>query len=149
VPQVIMGSVDRGIILTVRRRQHLGHVDYWDGNWLLVEVKVRIGAWHADYEASIRSDDFARFRQGLDVIATSEAGSAVLMSMDGYLDVEVTTDGRGPVSVKGTATDEPGMGANLEFQLSMERGSVAALVVAVDEILAKFPVLGTPDAPQS
>jgi hypothetical protein len=57
-------GADRGeqLSIHVTRREFPEASDYWDGNWVYATIRIRAGAFRGEYEALVRTDELASFR---------------------------------------------------------------------------------------
>ena len=130
-------------------RQHPDKTDYWDGNWLTAQVSVVAGPWTGAYRADLRAGEFAAFRDQLQRLYDNPAGSeATFESMEPWLRFSVKrTDALGHVEVRGESRAEPFLeGCNvLSFVLEIDQSFLPVALHGLVELLASFPVLGSPD----
>lgn len=56
--------------------------------------------------------------------------------------IEVTGDGRGHMTIRGERQDLAGMGNRLRFELALDQSYVGATLRQLDDLIARFPVLG-------
>jgi hypothetical protein len=63
---VVIGA-DRGqqLSIHVTRREFPEAADYWDGNWVYATIRIRAGAFRGEYEALLRTNELASFREQL------------------------------------------------------------------------------------
>ena len=126
------------------RRAHPNATDYWDGNWVNCEVDLAVGRFRGKYIADLRTDELEQFRNGLGKAYQDLRGPAVFESMEEWVRIEATGDGRGQFTADCEVTDKPGMGARLTFRLSLDQSAIPPILVDLDAILDDFPVLGDP-----
>ncbi len=90
-------------------REHPSETDYWDGNWIRAVVSVSAGPWRGSYEASLRADEIAGFRDQLQTLYSDVSHEvAQFSSMEPWLNFGVRrTDGLGHIEVSGEARREP------------------------------------------
>jgi hypothetical protein len=135
---------DGGNLLSIRLlgRSHPGASDYWDGNWVTVAVEVVAGGFRGSVSGNLRSEELAQFHTQLARLQQSLRGTAELATMEQWLSVRVTGDGRGHVEFRCTIQDAPGIGNTLVCTLATDqtftRDTVAELAAAVKA----FPVIG-------
>jgi len=122
------------------RRTHPNADDYWDGNWLKVDVEVRAGAFRCSLEADLRADDFHRLRGDLAALYTALKGTAVLKTLEGWVEVTIVGDGKGHLSASCAVMDAPGIGNRLTFSLSFDQTDVPPMLAALSAIMEAFPV---------
>lgn len=53
------------VTLEVLGRERPDDEDYWDGNWLVVDVHIRVGGFIGHAVANLRTDELAQFRQSV------------------------------------------------------------------------------------
>jgi len=119
-------------------------LDYWDGNWIFAEVRVRAGGFRGAYRAQLRTDEFARFRAGLSSLYERLTGEATFDSTEEWLRLQLVGDGNGHVSVSGEAVDTPGTGNRLTFEFDVDQTDLPRILAGLDSILTEYPVVGTP-----
>ena len=105
------------VLLEVLGRERPNDDDYWDGNWLVVDVHVRVGGFIGHAVANLRTEEFRQFREALDAAYREVGGVAMFETREGWLTLTVTCGKGGKVTVEGEATDRPGMGNRLKFAL--------------------------------
>jgi hypothetical protein len=133
------------LTITVLRREHQGAGDYWDGNWVVSRIEARVGGFTADYEASLRTDEFHRFHEGLKFINDNLFGSAVFASMEGWVDLTAKCLPNGSLEVTGELCDQAGAGSGLTIELDgLDQTHLPAILTSLSEIEQSFPVLGRP-----
>jgi hypothetical protein len=130
----------------VLRREHPEAADYDDGNWLVARIGLEVGGFEAGYEASIRSEELEGFMRDVRRLHQDLTGEAEFATMEDQLRLHLTADGRGHVSVAGTAQDAAGTGNRLEFHLEVDQTHLAPLIGNLKTVLDEFPVRGTPAA---
>jgi hypothetical protein len=88
--------------------------------WTEADVTVKLGAWSGRYSAAFHESDFKGFASGLRSLYETLSGEAALLSMDGYLDLRLTGDGYGHISVVGEAWDQPRYGTHLAIEFEVD-----------------------------
>lgn len=131
-----------GLVLRPVGRAHPGAIDYWDGNWLLTEISVRVGAFRGTIRADLRTEELASFRSQLSAVYASLSGEARLVSMEEWIDLRVTGDGLGHFDVEATVRDQAGGGNALQFGLELDQTHIPEMLASLDRIALAFPVLG-------
>lgn len=95
--------------------------------WVDAEVTIKAGAWSGWYAAQFHEDDFLRFAEMLDELQTSLKSEATLSSLDGYLELTLTGDGLGHISVVGEAWDRPRVGSHLVLSYETDQTALSQL----------------------
>jgi hypothetical protein len=80
--QLVLGT-DYGDHLTIEvlGRMHPGSRDYWDGNWMVSPITLRIGGFAGRIEAGLRMDELVGLQVGLEKLLNGE-GAAELESLE-------------------------------------------------------------------
>lgn len=144
-PKLVIGSPGgEHVSVQPTRREFPETADYWDGNWVYADVEVRAGSFRGKYEALLRTDEFARFRTELGPLYENLTGTASFESMEEWLKLRLTGDGKGHIEVACEAKDAPGIGNLLSFSLEIDQTDLPRNLSEIDAILRKFPVTGDP-----
>jgi hypothetical protein len=138
-------SADEGgeLVFDVAGREH-GTDDYWDGNWLSCRVSVRSRGFRGAFDASLRSEEFVRMRDGVRVCMEDLRGTFVFETMEEQLSVVAKGDGLGHFTAECTARDAAGWGNLLTFTLTFDQTRLAPLAAALDALVRAYPVVGKP-----
>jgi hypothetical protein len=108
-------------------------------------VRSRVGGFRGEYEALLRIDEIADLRTGLIRLHAELKGTAVFESMEQWLRMHIEGYGRGHFVAKCEATDQPGTGNTLRFELHFDQTELPPVLAALDAVLAAFPVKGSPN----
>jgi len=145
-PEVSIGQ-PAGDHITIKAlgRMHPDATDFWDGNWLNTLIVVSAGKFRAEVGASLRSDELAGFREGLQRIYAELRGTASLSSMEEWLSVDVAIESFGKLKVVGRLTDALGGGNKLSFKIDdLDQSYLPEIIDALQEIEIRYPVVGSP-----
>lgn len=142
-PQFRFGASD-SYYLTVRPlyRPYDQCQDYWDGNWVKSQIIIRVGGFHANITASLRTDEFFRFKEELSRLYSTLKGQASFSSMEEWLTIHVEGDGLGHFEAECVTMDEVGTGNRLQFRLDFNQTELPGIVKGLEGILQAFPVRG-------
>ena len=132
------------LVVHPTRPQFEDCADYWDGNWIYATIELAAGAFRANYEACLRTEEFTAFRGQLRALHERPSGKAAFTTMEGWLNVEVEGDGKGHFRAECVARDAPGVGNALTFSLSFDQTELSEMLRSLDQICAAFPVVGAP-----
>lgn len=142
----IDGTGQQYLLVRVFRRAHPGAVDYWDGNWLEVQIEARIGAWSGQYDAYLRVDEFISFREEIEKLQAGAVPKARFESMEGQLKLTLRHDQRSRLVIDGVARDAAGYGNVLRFkEWEVDQEQPGRIVTQLADIENEFPSRGTPD----
>ncbi len=119
--------------------------DYWDADWIQSGVTVRAGAWQGRYRAFLSRAGFVSFRKQVQELYSSLSGEAIFTTVEDWIEVRLRGNGRGEITVEGTAWDRPGIGNRLEFHLpDIDQTFLPPLLTQLDAIIEHYPVIGQP-----
>ena len=130
------------VVIRVLGRKHPQAADSSDGNWLVSPITVRVGGFVGEIPAGLRAEELVRFREGLEHIAQTGAGTAVLHSIEEWLSLAVVLQPSGVLDVSGAADDQPGIGNTLRFTLPpIDSARLADWVEALRTCEVAYPPL--------
>ena len=88
-------SGESEVEIKIIRRSNPNAIDYWDGNWLISEVKVSINGMKAIYKTNFRADDFERFKNDLVKVKDKNSTNIEFTTMEEglYLKGQLEIDG--------------------------------------------------------
>ena len=122
-----------------------GRPGHWDANWVRSTIHVRTGGFTADVSADLRTDELHRFTDGLAALDGSPSGSAVLRSMEDWIDLTVTLQPDGSCIASGAVKDGLGLGNRLTFALrDLDQTHLSVWLEQMGAVRSAFPVLGRP-----
>lgn len=136
----IGSSVSHHLTVTPLYRPHENSQDYWDGNWLESKIDIRVGGFSGHLRASLRADEFQRFKDQLAKLYTELKGTAKFTALEHWLTIQVKGDGLGHFEAECQAMDGAGTGNLLEFRLAFDQTDIPAIVKGLELILRAFPV---------
>jgi hypothetical protein len=119
--------------------------DYWDANWLKVQIQIKVGAFSGNYIAQLQTMDFSGFEKELKRIYIDLKGVTQFNSIEEWLMVMLIGDGLGHFKVECRACDSPGTGNTLQFEFQIDQTYIPNLITQVSNILEMFPVKGQPN----
>ena len=144
----IGGEETEYLLVQVLRRSHPQCDDFWDGNWIETRITLSAGGFRGRFRASLRSEEFVRFRAGLRRVYASPRTAiptsvAEFAALEEQLTIRVIGDGPGHFTAECVAVDEAGTGNRLEFTLRFDQSCIPALLTDLDALITAFPVKGT------
>ena len=144
-PLLVVGS-GRGAQISLRPmiRTQGGATDYWDGNWIDCAIAVHAGGFRGEYVACLRTNEFATFQADLERLYRELAGSGGFHSMEEWVDIQLTGDGRGHFAGLCRLKDRAGDGNVLECEVEFDQTDVPAMLEQLRRIADQFPVIGSP-----
>jgi hypothetical protein len=134
---------DSYIKIDVVSRTHPGCDDYWDGNWLNSEVRIRSGGFMGKANPKLRADEFRSFLQEVEALSASAKGTAKFRSMEENLEINITHYDKIGLVAKGTLIDRHDeLGNKLAFSITVRDSELNHIADQLREIMGEFPVLG-------
>ena len=134
------------LTIAVVGRSHPEASDYWDGNWVLASVEVQAGRFRGSVGGHLRAEEMADFHRQLAQLQESLRGTAEFTTMEDWLSIRATGDGRGHIEFRCMVRDQPGIGNTLEFVLATDQTFTRSTVAELAAVVQAFPVVGSPDA---
>jgi hypothetical protein len=122
-------------------RQPVG--EYFDDNWLLVEITVRAGGFHGNASATIITGELEQFLSELKPLYEKLSGSAKFVTLEGQLKLQLNGDGKGHIKLLGEVADRKGVGNRLHFTLEFDQSQLRASISELEKVMLKFPVRGS------
>src|SRR5262249_33158230 len=114
---LIGGHEAECLTLMLHGRSHSGAADYWDGNWLDCTADAVVGTFTGRLRRALRTDELERFANEVRQLNERLTGEAALESMEHWLSVRLTGDGRGHIEARCRLCDDPAFGNSLDFRL--------------------------------
>ena len=114
--------------------------EYFDDNWLRVSVSVVAGAFSGKYDAAFLTEELVSFQKQLSELYRSLSGVARFSTMEEQLSLLLQGNGRGEILLKGTATDLPGTGNSLVFELTLDQTHLQKTLAELSLVTESFPV---------
>jgi hypothetical protein len=129
------------LALTVNGRERPDATDYWDANRLVCTAEVVAGAFRGRLDCSLRSDELEQFHQQVERLHERLDGEAELTTMEGWLRLRLTGDGRGHVRARCLLCDDPADGNTLECHLAIDQTFLPPLLRQLAKVLETYPVV--------
>jgi hypothetical protein len=114
--------------------------EYWDDNWLRVDIRVRAGGFRGMVSATIITSELAEFLSELRPLVETLVGSAEFATIEEQLGLRLTGDGRGNVELRGEVSDQAGGGNRLHFTLQFDQSHLRASIHELERVTLEFPV---------
>jgi hypothetical protein len=114
--------------------------EYWDDNWLTVEIRVRAGGFRGKASGTIITSELAKFLSELSPLYESLNGSAEFATMEGQLSLRLVGDGKGHIELRGEVSDQAGVGNRLHFHLDFDQSQLGASIRELESVTSQFPV---------
>jgi hypothetical protein len=117
--------------------------DYYDDNWLKIEISVQAGGFEGKVNAAILTEDLEIFLSQLRPLYETLSGSAKFGTMEDQLNLKLAGDGKGHIELHGEVADRPGIGNRLHFALQFDQSQLRVSISELEKITLQFPVRGS------
>ena len=114
--------------------------EYWDDNWLSVEICIRAGGFRGKVTAAIITSELTMFLSELRPLYETLSGSASFTTMEEQLGMRLIGDGKGHIELHGEVADQPGIGNRLHFTLQFDQSQLGASIRELERVTSQFPV---------
>lgn len=132
------------LTITILGRSHPGTTDYWDGNWVRAAIEVAAGDFRGSVSGDLRAEELAQFHEQLACLQQSLRGTAEFETMERWLSIHVTGDGKGHMEFRCIICDQPGIGNTLDCRLATDQTFTRRTVTELAAVVQAFPVIGRP-----
>ncbi|MBD8028705.1 hypothetical protein H9636_18930 [Ureibacillus sp. Re31] len=128
--------------IDVLAREYPNSSDYWDGNWVISNVKVEIPGYYVDFNASLRTDEIRDFLNDLKSMNRYLTGKAILKNLESIIHFEGEMDKLGHIDWSGETCYPAGSGAVLTFEFVSNQSYLEDLIKELEDITYVYPVIG-------
>jgi hypothetical protein len=119
-------------------RQPVG--EYYDDNWLTVQVRVCIGGFRGTVDGAFLTEEFVAFLTQLRPLHQGLSGMAEFTTLEGQLHLRLIGDGKGHVELLGEVADQAAIGNRLHFTLHFDQSQLGASIRELESVTSRFPV---------
>jgi hypothetical protein len=131
------------IEVEVLRYENSPRGEYYDDNWLTVQIRVCAGGFRGTADAAILTKELVAFLNQLRLLHATLRGGAEFTTLEEQLHLRLTGDGKGGIELIGEVADQAGVGNRLHFKLKFDQTQLRASIRELEEVLAAFPVRTT------
>jgi hypothetical protein len=110
--------------------------EYFDDNWLIIEIRVQAGNFQCKTKAAILTDELIKFSSELRVLFETLKGSAAFTTLEEQLSLQLTGDGKGHIELCG----EVEAGHRLIFTLQFDQSQLGRSIHEIEKVLSQFPI---------
>jgi len=129
--------------VNVLRYERAAVGEYYDDNWLKIEISVQAGGFEGKVNAAILTEDLERFLSQLHPLYETLSGSSEFGTMEDQLNLKLVGDGKGHIELRGEVADHPGIGNRLHFTLQFDQSQLRASISELGKVILEFPVRGS------
>jgi len=133
-PRIEIGP-ESGDHVSVRILHRLDRHPTDDSGWLVCPVHVHVGGFSGDVATALHAREVHRFGSALRAVRQGLRRTAVLESAEDWIDLTVSRESDGALTVSGYLADEPGVGSRLRFRIGgLTDADLDAWVAACDAV---------------
>jgi hypothetical protein len=114
--------------------------DYWDANWLDIEIKLQVSSFNCKYHTNLRVDELLKFYEDLLALKNHQNKDAVLNTMEEGIYLHLESDVNGKINLQGKAKDQARNILDFKFQTVMI--SFGDFIVECEKVIAMYPLIG-------
>jgi len=141
---VIGADRSEQLSIHVTRREFPEASDYWDGNRVYATIHIRASAFRGAYEALLRTNELASFRDQLATLHAASKGPLPSRRWSTGSALAFRATAEAIFLAQYEARDQPGVGNSLRFELAFDQIELPPVFAALDEVVRAFPVKGSP-----
>ena len=134
------GSDREKVQIEVQGYQYQPTGEYYDDNWLSVQISILAGSFRGKINASFLTADFASFLSQLRLLHETLQGSAEFKTMEEQLYLKLIGDGKGHIELEGELKDRPGVSNQLNFTLQFDQTQLRESISQLEKIVSAFPI---------
>ena len=114
--------------------------EYWDDNWLRVEIRVMAGGFRGKAAAAFITSELSKFLSDLQPLFDTLKGTAEFTTMERQLSLRLVGDGKGHIELSGEVADQAGIGNRLHFTFEFDQTQLAASIRELEQVTSQFPI---------
>ena len=114
--------------------------EYWDDNWLVVEIHVRAGGFRSKTSATFITTELIDFLSKLRPLFETLKGEANFDTMEKQLSLRLIGNGKGQIELLGEVLDQPGIGNRVNFKLCFDQSQLGSSIRELEQVVSQFPV---------
>ncbi len=130
--------------IAVEGRAYHRSQDFWDGNWLLVQVSLKVGKFSGLVPGTLRAEELRDFSLRLQAFDPALVGVIAFNTAERWLSFEIEANRVGQVMVSGRISDGVADGNALNFHFASEPALLNAPLSQLEHVVELFPVIGAP-----
>src|SRR5262245_57301665 len=134
-PELLIGSPNSQYLrVSPLSRSGTDPSDFWDSNWLLARIELSCGTFAGSFQANLRTHEFTEFLNELEALYERLSGEAHFSSMETWLSIRVSGDGRGHFVAECDARDDPSSYNRLQICLYFDQTELPDIPRGLREI---------------
>ncbi len=115
--------------------------DYWDKNWLTVNIQLKVGAFKGVYSCHFQTTDFTYLQKELDKLYGDLSHEFIFSTLEDQLEISFKGDGLGHIWLAGKAMDLSEGTNTLNFEFSIDQSFLPKIIAEIKAVNRTFRVL--------
>jgi hypothetical protein len=132
---------DNLVKVSVLSRPYKDSDNYWDINWLICGVYIKIPGFIADFSTYIRTDELKSFYDELRKMNSELKGTASLSTMERGVFIKSHIDKFGKIEWSVETQYPEGTGAELTFEFGSDQSYLCEIINDIKSIIEEYPVI--------
>ena len=129
------------IKIDILGRAYPESTDYFDINWLIGNIYMKIPGYIVDFSTCIQTSELRAFYDGMKLMHDSLSGIAKLSTMESGVFIDAKIDKRGNIEFEVETQYPEGTGATLNFKFTSNQSYLYETLVGLRKIISEYQVL--------
>lgn len=129
-------SVHERLEMDVVRYEREKDADFWDENWMVVDVRVRTGGFRAKVAATFVINEMADFLGELRPLSEAGKGTAEFKALDNQLKLRLAAHGKGQIDLHGEIHDPAEPANRLHFILHFDQQHLGHTIEELQKLVS-------------
>ena len=119
--------------------------NYYDANWIRVDIRVNIPGYTASFEAYMLSSEFENLAQQLQKMHNNIIKKFYFAPLEAQIILQAEMDSLGKIEWQCETTHPIGNGATLRFSLTSDQSYLPKLIAELKKMMHAFPIIDALD----
>lgn len=129
-------SVHERVEMDLVRYEREKDAEFWDENWMVVDVRVRVGGFRAKVSATFVINELADFVGELRPLSEAGKGTAEFKALDNQLKLQLVAHGKGRIDLRGEIHDPAEHCNHLHFVLHFDQGHLGHTLQELQKLVS-------------
>jgi hypothetical protein len=140
------GESHETLSLFVLGRTHPNSTEYWDANWLTMNVRAELGAFKGNVSGDIQTSELVCFQKDLKHFYQTLKGTVSFQTLEEWIMINLEASKLGQIKITGFVKDGYSFGNRnvLYFTLETDQTFLLTPMNQLQQAISTFPVIGQP-----
>lgn len=116
--------------------------DYWDGNWVRTNAKIKCGGFSGNVSGLMRIDELKMFYDNLKQLHGDLHGGVTFITMEEWLEIKVHATKLGQIGISGFLREYHFTSNRLIFGFEIDQTFLRNSINQLETVLKHFPIRG-------